>query len=113
MKLTHDPKRNVAYLRFKDEAAEVETLHISDELNVDIAPDGSIYGIELLNANAQLSASGFPGANIYRDASGRYRVSYTAGESEWTAGPFADRREAEDAVTALFQSAVARSLSAA
>ena len=27
---------------------------MSDEINVDIAPDGTLYGIELLNANAQL-----------------------------------------------------------
>ena len=36
--------------------AEVETLHLSDELNVDIAPDGTVYGIEMLNANQQLRA---------------------------------------------------------
>jgi len=30
---------------------------VSDELNVDIAPDGSVYGIELLNANEQLRAA--------------------------------------------------------
>jgi uncharacterized protein YuzE len=34
--------------------AEVEMIKISEELNVDIAPDGTIYGIELLNANEQL-----------------------------------------------------------
>ena len=27
---------------------------MSDELTVDLAPDGMIYGIELLNANEQL-----------------------------------------------------------
>lgn len=27
---------------------------MSDELLVDIAPDGTVYGIELLNANTQL-----------------------------------------------------------
>jgi uncharacterized protein YuzE len=32
----------------------VRTVQVSDELNVDLAADGSIYGIELLNANAQL-----------------------------------------------------------
>jgi uncharacterized protein YuzE len=29
-------------------------MRISDKLIVDMAPDGSIYGIELLNANKQL-----------------------------------------------------------
>ena len=36
---------------------EIETVRVSDELNVDIAPDGSVYGIELLNANEQLRAA--------------------------------------------------------
>ena len=27
---------------------------MSDELNIDLAPDGKIYGIELLNADEQL-----------------------------------------------------------
>jgi len=56
MKLTYDPRHNVAYFRFAEEPAEVETLRISDALNIDIAPDGTVYGIELLNANDQLRA---------------------------------------------------------
>lgn len=54
MKLTYDPRHNIAYIRLLGKKAEVETLQISDELNIDIAPDGRVYGIELLNANAQL-----------------------------------------------------------
>ncbi len=54
MKLTYDPRQNVAYLRFHKRAAQVETIRISDELHVDVAPDGTLYGIELLNANEQL-----------------------------------------------------------
>lgn len=54
MKLTIDPKHNIAYLRFHEKTAQVQTLHISDELNVDLSPDGTIYGIELLNANEQM-----------------------------------------------------------
>ena len=57
MKLTYDRRRNIAYLRLRPKGAEVETIRVSDELNVDIAPDGSVYGIELLNANAQLRAA--------------------------------------------------------
>ncbi len=55
MKLTYDRDRNIAYLRLKPE--EVETVRVSNELNVDLAPDGSVYGIELLNANDQLRAA--------------------------------------------------------
>ena len=54
MKLTYDPRYNIAYLRFHEKTAAVETIHVSDELNVDLAPDGTVYGIELLNANEQL-----------------------------------------------------------
>lgn len=55
MQLTYDPRYNVAYLRLHAKTAEVETIHVSDEINIDLAPDGTVYGIELLNANAQLS----------------------------------------------------------
>ena len=54
MRLTYDPRYNIAYLSLQDKTAEVETVRVSDELNVDMAPDGTIYGIELLNANRQL-----------------------------------------------------------
>jgi uncharacterized protein YuzE len=54
MKLTYDPRYNIGYLRFQEPTGGVETIHISDQLNVDIAPDGTVYGIELLNANEQL-----------------------------------------------------------
>jgi uncharacterized protein YuzE len=55
MRFTYDPRYNIAYIRFKGKRAEVEAIRISDELVVDMAPDGTIYGIELLNANEQLS----------------------------------------------------------
>ncbi|MBI2917513.1 MAG: DUF2283 domain-containing protein [Chloroflexi bacterium] len=54
MDLTYDPRYNIAYLKLQEKVAQVETIHVSDELNVDLAPDGTIYGIELLNANRQL-----------------------------------------------------------
>lgn len=54
MKLTYDPRYNIAYIYLKEKSAEVETIHISDGLNIDLTSDGTIYGIELLNANEQL-----------------------------------------------------------
>ena len=54
MRFTYDPRYNVAYIRFQEKPTEVEAIRISDELVVDMAPDGTIYGIELLNANEQL-----------------------------------------------------------
>ncbi len=56
MKLTYDPRHNIAYLRLHEKTAQVETIRVSDELNIDIAPDGTVYGIELLNANVHLGA---------------------------------------------------------
>ena len=57
MRLSYDPRRNVAYIRFRPEPAELETVRISDEIDVDQAPDGTVDGIELLNANEQLRSS--------------------------------------------------------
>jgi uncharacterized protein YuzE len=57
MKLTFDREHNIACRRLRPRGAQVETIRVSDELNVDLAPDGSVYGIELLNANEQLRAA--------------------------------------------------------
>jgi uncharacterized protein YuzE len=54
MKLTYDPRYNIAYIRLQKKQAQVQTLKISDELNIDLAPNGTVYGIELLNASEQL-----------------------------------------------------------
>ncbi|MCC5625426.1 DUF2283 domain-containing protein [Nostoc sp. CHAB 5715] len=56
MKITYDPRYNIAYIYLQEKTAQVETIQVSEEMNVDIAPDGTIYGIELLNANQQLGA---------------------------------------------------------
>jgi uncharacterized protein YuzE len=54
MDIKYDPRYNVAYIRLRRKAAGVKTLQISDEMNIDLSPDGKIYGIELLNAREQL-----------------------------------------------------------
>jgi uncharacterized protein YuzE len=69
MKLSYDRDRNIAYLRLRPKTVGVETIRVSDELNVDIAPDGSVYGIELLNANEQLRAA--DGGQLVLEADGR------------------------------------------
>lgn len=58
MKVTYDSRHNIAYIRLREQTTGVETIRVSDELNIDLAPDGSIYGFELLNANEQLAALG-------------------------------------------------------
>lgn len=57
MEFSYDPRYNIAYLQFKDKkGAEVETIKVSENTLIDLAPDGTLYGIELLNANEQLNA---------------------------------------------------------
>jgi uncharacterized protein YuzE len=71
MELTYDPRYNIAYLRLHEKTAEVETIRVSDELNVDLAPDGTVYGIELLNANVQFQAEGDGALVVVNEALGR------------------------------------------
>lgn len=56
MKLTYDPRYNIAYIYLTQKTTQVKTIQVSEQMNVDIAPDGTIYGIELLNADRQLGA---------------------------------------------------------
>ena len=73
MRLTYDPRHNIAYLRLREKTAEVETIRVSDALNVDLAPDGTVYGIELLNANEQLRASDDGSLVVINEAIGERR----------------------------------------
>ena len=73
MQLTYDPQRNIAYFRLQEKTAEVETIRISDALNVDLAPDGTVYGIELLNANEQLQAGDDGALVVINEALGQRR----------------------------------------
>jgi uncharacterized protein YuzE len=73
MQLVYDPRHNIAYLRLHEKTTQVETLHLSDEINVDIAPDGTVYGIELLNANQQLRSEDQGNLVIVNEAVGDRR----------------------------------------
>lgn len=54
MKLTYDPRYNIAYIKLREKNGTVNSIKISEELVIDMAADGSVYGIELLNAKEQL-----------------------------------------------------------
>ncbi len=54
MKLTFDPRYNIAYIQLREKNETVTSIKISEELVIDMAADGSVYGIELLNAKEQL-----------------------------------------------------------
>ncbi len=71
MKISYDPKHNIAYIRLGQKTAELETIRISDELNIDISPDGKIYGIELLNANEQLAIAKDEGLLLTDESTGK------------------------------------------
>ena len=70
MKLTYDPRYNVAYIRFREKKVEVESIQISDEFVIDIAPDGTVYGIELINANEQLQTADIGKLVVINEATG-------------------------------------------
>lgn len=87
MKLTYDPKHNIAYMRLHEKKGQVDTVRVSDELNVDIAPDGTVYGIELLDANAQLEAEDNGNLVIINEAIGRRQelpLAVHEGPTEYT-----------------------------
>jgi uncharacterized protein YuzE len=72
MRFTYDPRHNIAYLCFRERQADVEAIRISDELVVDMAPDGTLYGIELLNANEQLQRDDTGKLVIINEATGEH-----------------------------------------
>ena len=72
MKFTYDPRYNIGYIRFKEKPVEVESIKLSDELVVDIAPDGAVYGIELLNANEQLQREDMGELIVINEATGEH-----------------------------------------
>jgi uncharacterized protein YuzE len=72
MKFIYDPRYNIAYMRFREKGHEVESIRISGELIVDLAPDGRLYGIELLNANEQLHREDMGKLMVINEATGEH-----------------------------------------
>jgi len=70
MKLTYDPRYNIAYIQLQEKNREVMTLPISDVVNIDLAPDGTVFGIELLNANEQLRGAAASKIVVENEATG-------------------------------------------
>jgi uncharacterized protein YuzE len=73
MVVTYDPRYNIAYIRLREKRGdgEVESIRISDELVVDMTPDGTLYGMELLNANEQLRGSKSSVLTLVNEATGQ------------------------------------------
>jgi len=51
---------------------DVESIRVSDELIVDMAPNGKIYGLELLNANEQLQHDDIGELVVINEATGEH-----------------------------------------
>ena len=56
MKFIYDPAFNIAYITFREKTENVNSIKLSDEIIIDLLPDGTLAGVELLNANEQLNA---------------------------------------------------------
>ena len=54
MRISVNRKLNVAYVHLQDKPDTVETKRLSEDLLMDVGPDGTICGLELLNAREQL-----------------------------------------------------------
>jgi len=54
VRLTFDAQANAAYMQLRERSGDLETVVVTDELSVDLLPDGTVYGIEFLNAAQQL-----------------------------------------------------------
>ena len=54
MKITYDSHVDAAYIRFKAGKFEVTTQRLTEDVAVNYAPDGSIVGIEVLDASRYL-----------------------------------------------------------
>lgn len=52
MKISYDPKVDVMYIRFKSGKYD-HTKKITDEILVDLAKDGKVLGLEILDAKNQ------------------------------------------------------------
>ena len=70
MQLEYDIKYNIGYIKFKEKPELVTSLKISEDLIVDMAADGSIYGIELLNLKDQLFADHATELVLYNENTG-------------------------------------------
>jgi uncharacterized protein YuzE len=73
MKLTYDLRNNTAYLHFHEKTGAVETIRIRDELNVEVASDGTVCGIEFLKATEQLGGKEHGKLEIVNEANGAKR----------------------------------------
>ena len=54
MKISYDPKVDAAYIQLKSGKFQVTTQRLTEDVAVNYAPDGSVAGIEVLDASKYL-----------------------------------------------------------
>lgn len=74
MKLTINRAMNVAYMQLREKTGDLETVCVSDELNIDLLPDGTVFGIEFLDAEGQLVRDDQGGFTIVDVVSGKEKT---------------------------------------
>ncbi|MCC6268890.1 MAG: DUF2283 domain-containing protein [Dehalococcoidia bacterium] len=71
MKLSYDPRYNVAYISLREGAAQVESVTVGEDLAIDVDAEGRVVGIEFLNANVQLKGEGTGQVLVVNEADGQ------------------------------------------
>ena len=54
MKITYDPEVDAAYISFKKGPTQVTTIHLTEDIAVDLGPGEEVVGIEVLSASLNL-----------------------------------------------------------
>lgn len=54
MRISYDPRVDAAYIRLKPGKFHVTTQRLTEDVAVNYAPDGSVVGIEVLDASKYL-----------------------------------------------------------
>jgi uncharacterized protein YuzE len=57
MKITYDPEVDAAYISFKEGPLQVTTIHLTDDIAIDLGPGEEVVGIEVLAASEHLGLS--------------------------------------------------------
>jgi uncharacterized protein YuzE len=55
MKISYDPEVDALYISFKQGPTEVTTIHLSEDVAIDLGLKEEIVGIEVLEASVHLS----------------------------------------------------------
>jgi len=57
MKITYDPEVDAAYISFKQGPTQVTTIHLTEDIAIDLGQGEEVVGIEVLAASKHLGIS--------------------------------------------------------